>query len=319
MARTIAAFLMLFSLAWLPGGTAGAQTDKELREQRSAAQKERTERKKQRDQEMADASRRLREYARELETEYREKLRQVDVEFELKRVELEAGHRAKVAAAEAEFMKKLSVAMKASDAQDMQHRIAQLEGELKVMSAELFRLKEDAAAIEHKERMAIEARKHAQLAEMDQAVLRKAEALGLTRERAPVLATPIGGELTRSEEQWNERERKEVRTIAERNSAALSKYVNGVKLRDWERGNMEEDFRLAWDEKRELNDLASRRILFGAFMLQADPSRPAEAESLTDRIAEAGHQEKLIRIKYDQLRKTKAIERREARRKMGDR
>jgi hypothetical protein len=167
--------------------------------------------------------------------------------------------------------------------------------------------------------MAIEARKHAQLAEMDQAVLRKAEALGLTRERAPVLATPIGGELTRSEEQWNDRERREVKVIAERNSAALSKYANGVKLRDWERGNMEEDFRLAWDEKRELNDLASRRILFGAFMLQADPSRPADAESLTDRIAEAAQQEQLIRIKYDQLRKTKAIERREARRKMGDR
>lgn len=319
MAKAITTFLMLFLFAWLPGGAAGAQTDKDLRDQRSAAQKERTEKKKQRDLEMADASRNLREYARELDTGYREKLRQVDVDFELKRVELEAGHKAKVAAAEAEFMRKLSVAMQASGTQDMQQRIAKLEVETKAMSEELFRLKEDAAAIEHKERMATEARKHEQLAEMDQAVLRKAEALGLTREPAPVLATPIGGELTRPEEQWNERERKEVRTLAERNRAALAKYANGVKLRDWERANMEEDFRISWDEKRELNDLASRRILFGAFMLQADPSRPADAESLTERLAEAGHQEKLVRIKYEQLRKTKAIERREERRKLGER
>lgn len=316
MAKTITAFLMLFTLAWLPGGTAGAQTDKELRDQRSAAQKERTEKKRQRDREVADASRNLREYARELDTGYREKLRQVDVGFELKRVELEAGHKAKVAAAETEFMKNLSVAMRASENQDMQQRIAQLEVEMKAMSAELFRLKEEAAAIEHKERMAIEARKHELLAEMDQAVLRKAENLGLTREHPPVLATPIGGELTRSEEQWNERERNDVRTIAVRNRAALAKYTNGAKLRAWERGNTEEDFRLAWDEKRELNELASRRILFGAFMLQTDPSKPADAEALTNRLAEAEHQEKLVKIKYDQLRKTKAIERREARRKL---
>jgi len=157
------------------------------------------------------------------------------------------------------------------------------------------------------------------MAEMDQAVLRKAEELSLTREQPPLLATPIGGALTPPEEQWNERERKEVKTIAERNRAALAKYTNGAKLRAWERGNMEEDFRITWDEKRELNELASRRILFGAFMLQADPSKPADAESLTDRLAEAQHQEKLVKIKYDQLRKTRAIERREERRKLGER
>src|SRR5690606_38341045 len=140
-----------------------------------------------------------------------------------------------------------------------------------------------------------------------------AASLGLTREPAPVLASPIGGELTRPEEQWNERERKEVRTIAERNDKALAKYANGAKLREWERANLDEDFRLAWEEKRELDELVSQRMLFRSFMLQADPSRPADAQSFTDRLAEAEHQEKLIRIKYDQLRKTKAIERREAR------
>ncbi len=317
MSKTIGALLMLCALAWLPAGTAGAQTDKELREQRSAAQKERAALSKQRNQELADASRELREHARELDTEYREKLRQIDVEFELRRVELESAHKTKVAAAEAEFQKKLSAAMTAPGDEDMQQRIAKLEAEMKVMSAELFRLKEDAASTEHKERMAVAARKHEQLAEMDQAVLRKAEALGLTREHAPVLASPIGGELTRPEEQWNERERKEVATIAARNAKALAKYADGAKLREWERANMEEDFRLDWEEKRELNELASRRMLFGAFMLQADPSRPADAQSLTDRIAEAGLEEKQIKIKFDQLRKTKAIERRETRRKLG--
>ncbi len=317
MSRMIAAFLLLLPLAWLPAGTAGAQTDKELRDQRSAAQKERNEKKKQRDREMADALRELREHARQLDTDYRERLRQVDVDFELKRVELEAGHKAKVAAAEAEFMKKLSVAMTASGNEDMQQRIARLETETKAMSSELFRLRQDAAGIEHKERMAVAARKHELLAEMDQTVLRKAASLGLTREPAPVLASPIGGELTRPEEQWNERERKEVRTIAERNDKALAKYANGAKLREWERANLDEDFRLAWEEKRELDELVSQRMLFRSFMLQADPSRPADAQSFTDRLAEAEHQEKLIRIKYDQLRKTKAIERREARRKLG--
>lgn len=317
MSRTIVAFMMLLSLVALPAGTAGAQTDKELRDQRSAAQKERNEKKKERDREIADASRELREHARELETEYREKLRQVDVDFELKKVELQAGHQAKVATAEAEFQKKLSAAMMAPGAQDLQQRMAQFEVEMKAMSSELFRLKQEAAGIEHKERMAVEARKHEMLGEMDQAVLRKAESLGLTREHAPILASPIGGALTRPEEQWNERERKEVKAIAERNGKALAKYANGAKLREWERANMEEDFRLAWEEKRELNELASQRMLFGAFMLQADPSKPADAQSLTDRLAEVDRQEKLIKIRYDQLRKENAIKRREERRKLG--
>lgn len=219
MSRTIAAFLMLFALVALPAGTASAQSDKELRDQRSAAQKERNEQKRERDRALSDASRELRE--------------------------------------------------------------------------------------------------HTLLGEMDQAVLRKAESLGLTREPAPILASPIGGELTRPEEQWNERERKEVKTIAERNRKVLAKYENGAKLRESERANAEEDFELDWAEKRELNALASRRMLFGAFMLQADPSKPADGQSLTDRLAEVERDEKLIKIRYDQLRKTKAIERREARRNLG--
>jgi len=64
MSRTFAAFLMLLSLVAMPAGKAVAQTDKELRDQRSAAQKERNEKKKQRDQETADASHELREHAR---------------------------------------------------------------------------------------------------------------------------------------------------------------------------------------------------------------------------------------------------------------
>ena len=319
MLRMIAAFLTLLSLAWLPAGTACAQTDKELRDQRNAVQKERTAKKKQRDQEIAEASRELREYARELDTAYREKLRGVDVDFELKKVELRANHQAMVAAAEAEFQKKLSAAMTAFGAQEMQQRIATLETEMKAMTSELFRLRQDAAGIEHKARMEVELRKHELLAEMDQSVLRKAESLGLTREHSPILASPVGGELTRSEEQWNERERKEVKSISERNGKAMAKYVNGAKVREWERANMEEDFRLTLEEERELNELASQRSLFTAFMLQPDASRPADAQALTDRLAEANRQEKLIKIKYDQLRKTKAIERREARRQLSER
>jgi hypothetical protein len=317
MSRTIAVFLVLLSLIALPAGTAGAQGEKELRDQRSALQKERNEKQKQRNQETADASRILREHARERETEYREKLRQVDVDFELKRVALQAGHQAKVAAAEAVFQKQLSAAMTAPGPQGTQQRIAKLEAEVKSMSSELFKLKQEAAGIEHKARMAVEARKHEMLGEMDQALLRKAESLGLAREPVPILASPIGGALTRPEEQWNERERKEVKTIAERNAKALAKYENGAKLRGWERANMEEDFRLASEERREFHELASQRMLLGAFMLQADPSQPADAQSLTDRIAEAVQQEKLIKIRYDQIRKENAIKRREERRKLG--
>jgi len=163
----------------------------------------------------------------------------------------------------------------------------------------------------------VEARKHEMLGEMDQAVLRKAESLGLAREPMPILASPIGGALTRPEEQWNERERKEVKTIAERNAKALAKYENGAKLRAWERANMEEDFRLASEERREFHELASQRMLFGAFMLQAEPSQPADVQLLTDRIAEAVQQEKLLKIRYDQIRKENAIQRREERRKLG--
>src|SRR5690606_17245616 len=97
----------------------------------------------------------------------------------------------------------------------------------------------------------------------------KAASLGLTRDYPPILATPIGDALTKQEEQWNQREEQSVARLNERNAKTVSRFQNGAKLRAWERENLDEDFRLAWEEKRALQELESRQSVFGALMLQA--------------------------------------------------
>ena len=308
------AFLSLALL--LPVGPAEAQTDKELRDRRQASEKARRDEQRGRDQAISEATRSFSEHARGLEAEYKDKLGELDTGFELRQVTLKADQDAKIAGAEAETQKKLSALFMRGDAQWTPERLKELERQARAHSDELFRIRKEAAAIMHKEKMAVESKKHALLGEMDEKAMAKAASLGLTRDYPPILATPVGDALTKQEEQWNQREEQNVARLKERNAKTVARFRNGAKLRAWERENLDEDFRLAWEEKRELQELESRQSLFGALMLQAGEGKEADRQSLMDRMAELNKEQQLIRIKYDRIRKENVIKRREERRKL---
>ncbi|MGD9849727.1 MAG: hypothetical protein AB7T38_00535 [Nitrospirales bacterium] len=300
------------------GSSALAETkeDKELRKQRQEAQKERQELKNERNREIADATRSFREFARNLKKEYQSRLKDLDLDFELKQVELEADRKAKMANAEAEYQKKLTGLFLSPEKEWTPESLKELEKDAKTYSDELFRLKKEAAQIAHNEKMTVEDQKHALLKEMDSKAMDYAASLGLTKDPQPLLATPIGGELTRQEEQWNTREQKEVETIRTRNLQTVSEFRNGEKIREWERRNMEEDFALKWEEKSELHEVESQQTITNTFMLQMTQGQKVDHGDIMAQYAELAKKNKLIKIKYDQIRKKNTINRREEKKKL---
>jgi hypothetical protein len=223
-------------------GKAAAAESKELRKQRQVAQKERQEKKKQRAAEIAEATTSFQEFARNLKTETQEKVRELDVEFELKRVELKADETAKVAVAEAEYQKMLASLFMKPGVQFDAETTKKMQADGKVYADELFALQKESAEVLHKEMMSNEKQKNALLMQMDQLALEKAASLGLMKDYDPILATPLGDGLTKQEEQWNDREYKEVAKIKERNQYTISEFENGATLRAWEIKNRNEDF-----------------------------------------------------------------------------
>jgi len=310
-------YLLFFSFAFIVSmDFAEAKADKELQKQRNTAQKERQERRNERNRDLADATKSFREMTRNLKTGYQARLKDLDTEFELKQVELQADRDAKIATAEAEYQKKWSSLFMRPGGPLTPETIKELEKEARAYSDELFRLKKESAETAHKEKMGIEEQKHALLKEMDEKAMDQAASLGLTKEYPPILATPIGDELTRSEQQWNEREQKEVEKIQERNLQAVSEFMNGEKLREWERGNLDEDFKLTWDEKSELQKLETQQTFFNTLLMQSAQAEKIDQQHIMDQFAELAKEQKLIKIKYDQMRKTNEITRREEKKKL---
>ena len=309
--------LLFLSFAFIvPLDLAEAKEDKELQKQRNSAQKERQESRNERNRDLADATKSFREMTRNLKINYQARLKDLDTEFELKQVELQADRDAKMATAEAEYQKKWSSLFMRPGGPLTPETIKELEKEARAYSDELFRLKKESAETAHKEKMATEEQKHALLKEMDEKAMDQAASLGLTKEYPPILATPIGDELTRSEQQWNEREKKEVEKIQERNLQAVSEFMNGEKLREWERGNLDEDFKLTWDEKSELQKLETQQTFFTTLLMQSAQAEKVDQQNIMDQFAELAKEQKLIKIKYAQLRKTNVIKRREEKKKL---
>jgi len=310
-------YLLFLSFTFIaPMELAEAKVDKAFQQQRNTAQKERQERRNERNQEIADATKSFRDMTRSLKTDYQARLKDLDTEFELKQVELQANRDAKIANAEAEYQKKWASLFMRPGGQWTPEAIKELEKEAKAYSDELFRLKKESAEIAHKEKMSIEEHKHALLKEMDEKAMDQAASLGLTKEYPPILATPIGDELTRSEQQWNEREQKEIEKIQERNLQIVSEFRNGGKLREWERGNLEEDFKLTWAEKSELQKLETQQTFFNTLLMQSAQGERVEQQHIMDQFADLAKEQKLIKIKYDQIRKTNQIKRREEKKKL---
>lgn len=290
---------------------ATADDSKELRKQRQAAQKERQTQKSERSKEISEGTKDFREYVRDLKIDYQEQVKELDTEFELQRVELKADHDARVAGAEAEYQKKLSSLFMRPGAEFNDQAIEQMQAEGKAFADELFALKKQSADELHREQIAKEERENALLSERDRMALDEASALGLTGKYAPILATPIGDGLTKEEERWNERERKEVVKLEDRNKKTISKFRNGEKLRKWEIGNLNEDFKLTWDEKAELHALDSQQLFYNAMFMQAARGGQVDQQKLMAEMAEINEKKKLIKIEYRKARDKNRITRRE--------
>lgn len=307
---TFTALLVLAALTVATPVQAQAQSDPALREQRNAAQKQRQEARAERNQALSEATKTFREQAKAQKSDYQSRLKKIDTDFELRKVALAAEQQKRVVAAEADFQKQWSALLTQPDAPPDQ--LQRVEQQLKALSAELFSIRKNAAEIAHRERMAVEAQKHALLSEMEQKILDDAKALGLTEPPAPIIAAAIGGELTKPETQWNERETKDVENLHKNNRKLLAKYLTGPRVREWEQENHEIDFILTWDEKSELHEIASRQTLFSSMMMQAQ-GQSFDQQEFMNRMTELAEKEKLVKIKYDQTRKENTIKRREAR------
>ena len=315
--KNVLKLVLVSMVCCIPVSPADAEEDRGIQKQRQAAQKERQSEKQERKREIADATRSFREFSRDLKDDTGALLKDIDTEFELRKVDLQAERDSRIAEAEAEYQKKWSsLFQRSAGGQINAEALKNLEQEAKAYSDQIFRLKEEAAQIAHKEQTAIERKKHALLQEMDRRAMDEAASLGLTKKPVPVLATPIGGELTRQEKQWNEREEKDVERTHEQNLRLVREFRTGEKLRAWELDNLEQDFQLAWQEKRELHAIESQHTFFSTLLMQSALGAEANQQDVMARIAELGKQTKLVDIKYDTIRKKNAISRREEKKKL---
>lgn len=304
----------LFALAFLsPASLVAADDSKELRKQRQDAQRERQQQVNERNREVNDANRAFRDYARDLKTDYRERTRDLDTEFRLQQVDLKADHDARVAGAEAEYQKKLSTVFMNPGAGITDQTVEQMQADAKVYSDALFELKKQSAEELHQAMLANEESKNALWTEMDQMVLDEAASLGLTKTYPPILAAPLGDGLTPQEQRWNTKEKKDVVKLEERNRKALSEYRNGAELRKWERDNLNEDFRLTWEEKAKLQALDAEQSFYNAMFMQAIAGGQVDQQKLMAEMAEINKQKQLISIEYRKIRDKNRITRREER------
>ncbi|NHA14675.1 hypothetical protein [Thioalkalivibrio sp. XN279] len=298
----------------MAASSATALDDRQLRTLRSEAQRERQQQRNLRKQQLNDAARTFRVDAGNLEADYKESARAIDTEFKLEEVGLQAEIDAKIAALEAEMHKRLNARIMAGTGEDMAQQMQAMEQEAKAYQDRLFEARKRGAAHIHAARLRAEARKDALFLEMDQLALRRADELGLTTTPEPILAAPIGGELTRQEAQWNERELTEVERITERHAKLLAGFRNGERLRAWERANLEQDFALDWQERSELQALESQQTFFNAFLMQSAEAGAFDQQAYVERLADITEQQRLIKIRYEQVRRENQIKRREEKR-----
>ena len=311
--KTILYPFLLALVILSPASLAMADDSKELRKERQDAQRARQQQVSERNKAMNEATRAFREYTRGLNTEYREQTKDLDTEFKLREVDLKADHDARVASAEAEYQKKLMALFMNPGGQFTEEKLEQMHSEAKAYSDAVFDLKKQSAEELHAARMANEESKNALWTQMDEMALDKAESLGLTGTYPPILATPIGDGLTTQEERWNDKEQKDVAKLQERNSKALSEFRNGAALRKWEMDNLNEDFKLTWEEQAKLHELDSEQGFYNTLFMQAAQGGQVDQQKLMAQMAELNEQKKLVGIEYKKIRDKNRITRREER------
>jgi len=285
-----------------------ANDKKELRKQRQVAQKERQAQKRERSDNLKESLRDFREFTREQIEDYQLQAEELTTEFELRSVELKAEHDIKVAGAEAEYQKKLSGLFATPGMEFDSQTLKRLKTESKAYADELFTLKKQSAEKLHKERIANKKSKNILLAEGDLKAMDKAAELGLTKDYPPILAVKIGDGLTKKEQRWNTKEKKEVLKIKEKNRKAVSKFRNGERIRNWEIQNSNIDFKLTWDEKAEIHKLDSTQLFYNVLLMQSGKVN-FDQQSFMSEMADINSKKKLINIKYKKIRDKNRITR----------
>ncbi len=293
---------------------AAAAEDRELYKQRLEAQRERQQQVNERNRDINDARSDFRNFTRDIKLDYREQARQMDTELKLRKVDLQADRDAQLADAEAEYQGKVMSVYMAPEESQTPRTPEQLSAETRAHIDKVFSIKKQFAEALQAEVMDIEKKKHALLSEMDQQALDEAASLGLTGTYTPILATPIGGELTRQEERWNEREKKAVAKHEEQNRKLLAEFRNGAKLRQWEMDNLQEDFRLTWEEKAKVHELdAENKIITSMMTSGAAPASQVDRQQWMQQIQQLGAEKRKIATEYRKIKDKNRIERREQR------
>jgi hypothetical protein len=294
-------------------GHAVAADDRELYKQRLEAQRERQRQVNERNGEINAARSDFRSFAQELKVDYREQTKSLNTELELRKADIKADHDARVADAEAEYQSKVMGVYMNPEGANTPRTPEQLSADTKAHADTLFSLKKQHAETLHAETLAIMKKKDALWAEMDQKALDEAAALGLTGTYQPILATPIGGALTKQEERWNEREKKAVMKHEEQNRKLLAEFRNGAKLRQWEIDNLNEDFRLTWEEKDKVHALDAEQKVVNSMLTGAGQSGQVDQQQWMKQIQELGAEKRKINTEYRKIRGKNRIERREQR------
>jgi len=306
--------IMILLAVVLPVGTSVAVDDKSVKAERQETQKLRQQQKNERNREIQDASRSFREFTRDLKKEYQERARDLDTNFKLQQVDMRAERNAKIAETEAEMQQKtIQLFLNPSESND-DAALDQLKADMKSYSDQLFEIKEQAAIEEHSENMKNELEKHRLMDERDAAALDMASDLGLRGKYEPVLAKPIGDGLTKQEEDWNAREKKEVEKLFNRNQRLLGEFLYGKKLRGWELANKRADFDLGWQKKSELHTLNLEQSYYNSLFMQSSTDGEFDQKAFNERMSEIQKQNRLINIKYKKIRDKNRIKRTEQRR-----
>lgn len=307
------AFILLFE-----PGHAVAADDRELYQQRLEAQRERQKQVNERNREINAARSDFRSFAQELKQDYREQTKSLDTELELRKVDIRADHDARVADAEAEYQSRIMGVYMNPEGADTPKTSEQLSADAKAHADEVFALKKQYAEALHAEIIAIEKKKDALWTGMDQKAQEKAAGLGLSGAYQPILATPIAGELTTQEARWNEREKKAVMKHEEQNRKLLAEFRNGAKLRQWKMDNLEEDFRLTWEEKDKVHALDAEQKVFNSMLTGAGQGGQVDQQQWMKQMQELGAEKRKITTEYRKIKGKNRIERREQRKAILD-
>jgi hypothetical protein len=309
--------VMMISLAAvLPIGTSVAVDDKSVKAERQEAQKFRQQQKNERNREIRDASQSFREFTRDLKKEYQESARDLDIDFKLRQVDMRAERNAKIAETEVEMQQKITQLFLNPGESNDAAAPDQLKADMKSYSDQLFEIKKQAAIEEHSENIKNELEKHRLMDERDAAALDMASDLGLRGNYEPILAKPIGDGLTKQEENWNAREKKEVEKLFKSNQRLLGEFLYGKKLRAWELDNKRADFDLEWQKKSELHTLNLEQSYFNSLFMQSSTDGEFDQKAFNERMSEFQKQNRLINIKYKKIRDKNRIKRTEQRREI---